>query len=57
MFSFSTNSNLNCIPVIDTQADSSYRGEKGTYYHVTQTVWVTQNGKSVTQTRTVRKTS
>lgn len=40
----------------DAKTNSLYKGEKGTYYYVNQTVWVTRNGKRVAQTRRVRKT-
>ena len=40
----------------DSHTNSVYQGEKGTYYYVTETYWVTENGKRVARTRTVRKT-
>jgi len=40
----------------DTNTDSSYTGERGTYYYVTETYTTTENGQSVTKTRQVRHT-
>ncbi len=40
----------------DAQSESDYVGERGTYYYVTETYTATENGKSVTKTRQVRKT-
>lgn len=40
----------------DADADTQYRGQRGTHYYVTQTYTTTVNGKSVTKTRQVRKT-
>lgn len=40
----------------DTQTHSAYKGEKGTYYYVNETVWVTRNGKKVSENKRVRKT-
>lgn len=40
----------------DCQAYTHYRGERGDYYHVTETYRTTVNGKSVTRTRQKRKT-
>ncbi|WP_034327917.1 hypothetical protein [Alkaliphilus transvaalensis] len=40
----------------DAQTNSVYRGEKGTYYYVNETVYVTKNGKRVAQNKRVRKT-
>ncbi len=39
----------------DCKTVSPYRGQRGTYYYVTQTYTTTQNGRSVTKTRQVRK--
>jgi DNA-directed RNA polymerase subunit RPC12/RpoP len=40
----------------DAQTYSAYTGERGTYYYVTETYTVTNNGQSETRTRQVRKT-
>jgi ribosomal protein S27E len=40
----------------DSNTSSSYSGARGTYYYVTETYTTTENGKSVTKTRQVRKT-
>lgn len=40
----------------DAKTTSQYRGERGTYYYTTETYTTTENGKSVTRTRQVRKT-
>lgn len=40
----------------DTYTYTSYTGEQGIYYYETEMYTVTENGKSVTQTRQVRKT-
>ena len=40
----------------DAHADTHYRGQRGTYYYVTQSYTATVNGKSVMRTRQVRKT-
>lgn len=40
----------------DSEADTDYRGMRGTYYYVTQSYTTTVNGKSVRRTRQVRKT-
>ncbi len=39
----------------DSNTSSSYSGARGTYYYVTETYTTTENGKSVTKTREVRK--
>lgn len=39
----------------DSQTESDYRGQRGDAYYVTQTYTATENGKSVTKTRKVRK--
>jgi hypothetical protein len=40
----------------DAQTVSDYAGERGTYYYVTETYTVTNNGRTETRTRQVRKT-
>jgi DNA-directed RNA polymerase subunit RPC12/RpoP len=40
----------------DTDTQSRYIGQRGVYYYVTQSYSTTENGKSVTKTRQVRKT-
>jgi DNA-directed RNA polymerase subunit RPC12/RpoP len=40
----------------DSDTSSTYTGQRGTYYYITQTYSTTVNGKSVTKTRQVRKT-
>ncbi|TRX70419.1 hypothetical protein [Carboxylicivirga sp. M1479] len=40
----------------DTDTFSNYVGQRGDYYYVTETYTTTENGKSVTKTRQVRKT-
>jgi LSD1 subclass zinc finger protein len=40
----------------DTKTDTSYTGERGTYYYVTETYTTQENGRTVTKTRQVRKT-
>lgn len=40
----------------DANTDSDYRGERGTYYYVTESYTTTENGRSVTRTRQVRHT-
>jgi len=40
----------------DARTKSDYRGKRGEYYYVTETYTVTENGKSQTRTRQVRKT-
>jgi len=40
----------------DAQSESDYAGQRGTYYYVTERYTTTENGKSVTKTRQVRKT-
>ncbi len=40
----------------DMDTFSKYTGERGTYYYVTQTYTTTENGKTVTKSRQVRKT-
>ncbi|MFA9391255.1 MAG: hypothetical protein ACERKD_15710 [Prolixibacteraceae bacterium] len=40
----------------DTDTSSSYTGQRGEHYYVTQTYRTTENGKSVTKTRQVQKT-
>ena len=40
----------------DAQTVSDYRGQRGEHYWVTETYTTQQNGKTVTQTRQVRKT-
>ena len=40
----------------DAHAESDWRAESGTYYYVTETVWVTRDGKQVQETRQVQKT-
>lgn len=40
----------------DTATFSQYTGERGEYYYVSETYTTTENGKSVTKTRQVRKT-
>jgi len=39
----------------DSNTSSSYTGARGTYYYVTESYTTTENGKSVTKTRQVRK--
>ena len=39
----------------DSQSESDYRGQRGDAYYVTETYSTTENGKSVTKTRQVRK--
>lgn len=40
----------------DSDTYSHYTGERGTYYYVTESYTTTENGRSVTKTRQVRKT-
>jgi DNA-directed RNA polymerase subunit RPC12/RpoP len=40
----------------DTDTNSQYIGQRGDYYYVTQSYTTTENGKTVTKTRQVRKT-
>jgi predicted RNA-binding Zn-ribbon protein involved in translation (DUF1610 family) len=40
----------------DSNTHSAYRAEKGTYYYVTETKWVTENGERKQVTEEVRKT-
>jgi predicted RNA-binding Zn-ribbon protein involved in translation (DUF1610 family) len=40
----------------DSDTSTSYTGERGEYYYVTETYTTTENGQSVTKTRQVRKT-
>jgi hypothetical protein len=40
----------------DSNTVSNYHGERGDYYYVTESYTATENGKSVTKTRQVRKT-
>ncbi|CAN5589203.1 hypothetical protein BH23BAC4_BH23BAC4_04170 [soil metagenome] len=40
----------------DARTETDYRGQRGTYYYVTQTYTTSQNGRPVTRTRQVRKT-
>lgn len=40
----------------DAQSESDYAGQRGTYYYVTESYTTTENGKTVTKTRQVRKT-
>ena len=40
----------------DAQSESNYAGQRGTYYYVNESYTTTENGKSVTKTRRVRKT-
>ena len=40
----------------DTDTDTSYRGERGTWYYTTETYTVNVNGKTETRTRQVRHT-
>ncbi|GAA5030289.1 hypothetical protein GCM10011506_19330 [Marivirga lumbricoides] len=40
----------------DSDTVTPYVGQRGTYYYVTETYTTTENGKSVTRTRQVRKT-
>lgn len=42
--------------IYDSQTYSEYTAQAGTYYYVTQTHWVTRNGKRQQVTRQVRKT-
>ena len=39
----------------DSDTYSKYTGERGTYYYVTETYTTTENGRTVTKTRQVRK--
>ena len=39
----------------DSDTTTFYRGQRGTYYYVTETYTTTENGKQVTKTRKVRK--
>lgn len=39
----------------DSSTFSKYTGERGTYYYVTETYTTTENGRTVTKTRQVRK--
>ena len=39
----------------DSETSSTYSGEGGTYYYVTETRWVTENGKQVQKSQQVRK--
>lgn len=41
----------------DAMTSSDYRGERGTDYHTTETYTATENGRPVTKTRTVTRTS
>jgi hypothetical protein len=41
----------------DSNTDSDYTAQRGTYYYVTQTDWVEQDGKRKQVTKQVRKTS
>jgi len=40
----------------DSNVSSSYTGQRGTYYYVTESYTTTENGQTVTRTRQVRKT-
>lgn len=40
----------------DTNTNTSYTGQRGTYYYVNESYTTTENGKTVTKTRQVRKT-
>ncbi|WP_017594434.1 hypothetical protein [Nocardiopsis potens] len=40
----------------DARTESDYRGKRGEYYYVTETYTVTEDGKTETRTRKVRKT-
>lgn len=40
----------------DANTDTPYTGQRGEYYYITETYTATENGKSVTKTRQVRKT-
>jgi DNA-directed RNA polymerase subunit RPC12/RpoP len=40
----------------DSDTDSAYTGQRGTYYYTTESYTTTENGKSVTKTRQVRHT-
>ncbi|WLQ32398.1 hypothetical protein P8A18_02575 [Streptomyces castrisilvae] len=40
----------------DAQTATSYRGQRGTHYYVTETYTTTEDGRSVTKTRQVRRT-
>lgn len=40
----------------DANTDTSYTGQRGEYYYITETYTATEDGKSVTKTRQVRKT-
>ncbi|MDH5598317.1 MAG: hypothetical protein OEY34_04285 [Cyclobacteriaceae bacterium] len=40
----------------DTDTSTNYVGQRGEYYHTTETYTATEDGKSVTKTRQVRKT-
>ena len=39
----------------DCKAESAYRGQRGDYYYVNQSYTTTQNGRTVTKTRRVRR--
>jgi LSD1 subclass zinc finger protein len=41
----------------DSQTVTNYDGQRGTYYYTTETYTVTENGQSVTKTRSVRHTA
>jgi DNA-directed RNA polymerase subunit RPC12/RpoP len=40
----------------DSDTGTSYQGQRGTYYYVTESYTTMENGRSVTKTRSVRKT-
>lgn len=40
----------------DTRAETSYTGQRGEHYYVTESYTTTENGETVTKTRQVRKT-
>ncbi len=40
----------------DTNTETDYTGQRGTYYYVNESYTTTENGKTVTRTRQVRKT-
>ena len=40
----------------DTDTNTRYLGQRGEYYYVSESYTTTENGKSVTKTRQVRKT-
>ena len=40
----------------DAQSESNYAGQRGTHYYVTERYTTTENGKTVSKTRQVRKT-